>query len=682
MKRHQSVPDIRAGEAVNLQHLPDLEGDPLAKKVMDPAQLTPQTISDHVPMDTSKAGEDRVKLDPIIAQCSNARKATSKIEAAAITLDENFGKRFVVEQDIVGTLNPPGDREILRTYHGARISRGSTPINQVVSMTMDPATLKCVVCKDSHNIFKGNEPGVIMFSDQNFIPIWPEEKGECVPIVRVLDPSLSELGDLAMELLDCDPLPAGSVILIGSVSYLHKVGIQSYCHYWTKLVSRIGKRWPNINVGPLIPIIREKVPGGVAREVVEFAAWLARVYAGVVHGMSSSWGLVTIKVMELAVGHTQLANVETYTVSLPTGLDPNLGSTPLAFCANSSRSSILNKMDQEQIDGLLDAVSGTLGRELSIDVRINAANVKAGGDIQARKVILVGASVLKRAGECMAVNGTEVVDLCVPGWSITPDNVRELTDKLKGLDVQGPTVVVMDLFGNSVFRYIDYDGTESRPFKQGGGFHMPGEVTVVGADIMSKLLEMVMPILDAVPGQHYIVVAPPPRYLFYKCCGNESHCTNVSKDTHPGLLLSKTMAVRLTLKNALVHRFKGKIWITDTCDVLPEPAGLSIADRVEALRDVCGTDGVHFNQEGYVNLATNVMKSANDLLAGRIGNGGFKRPDTASVFSGSSRRFNWHGFSSPVGSERNDSFHGSWKSDRSRSKFTPYQHSRKPGWRR
>ena len=89
--------------------------------------------------------------------------------------------------------------------------------------------------------------------------------------------SLSELGDLAMEMLDCDPLPAGSVLLFGSVSYLHKVGIQSYCHYWTKLVSRIGKRWPNINVGPLIPIIREKVPGGVAREVVEFAAWLARV---------------------------------------------------------------------------------------------------------------------------------------------------------------------------------------------------------------------------------------------------------------------------------------------------------------------------------------------------------------------------------------------------------------------
>ena len=96
------MPDIRAGAAVQSQQLPHQEelASASTNKVMDSTSHSAQEYREQVPMDTTKGGEDRVKLDPIVVQCVNARKATGKIEAAAITLDENFGKRFVVEQDV------------------------------------------------------------------------------------------------------------------------------------------------------------------------------------------------------------------------------------------------------------------------------------------------------------------------------------------------------------------------------------------------------------------------------------------------------------------------------------------------------------------------------------------------------------------------------------------------------
>ena len=103
----------------------------------------------------------------------------------------------------------------------------------------------------------------MVFTDQNFPPYWrPAGESGCIAICRLENPTLHELVDLCLEMLDGSSLPDGSVLLIGSAAYLHRLGVQSYAHDWTRVVARLGRRWPNVRVSPLIPIFSEDAPGG------------------------------------------------------------------------------------------------------------------------------------------------------------------------------------------------------------------------------------------------------------------------------------------------------------------------------------------------------------------------------------------------------------------------------------
>jgi len=76
---------------------------------------------------------------------------------------------------------------------------------------------------------------------------------------------------------------------------------------------------------------------------------------------------------------------------------------------------------------------------------------------------------LKQVATHLRKFGVEIIDLCVSGWVINPSNVAEIKQKLEQIGVGSGTAVVTDLFGNSVFRFEDFDGSISKPIKVGGG---------------------------------------------------------------------------------------------------------------------------------------------------------------------------------------------------------------------
>ena len=137
-------------------------------------------------------------------------------------------------------------------------------VNQAVTMSIDPSTLKCMACSNEHPVLDGSgKPIVIFLADQNFVPMWEGQYENCgIVIIRVFNPTLQELLELLLEVLDRKSLPEGSLILAGSVSYLFRVGTSLYTREWTRVVARATSRWQNIRVPPLIPLIREDVPGG------------------------------------------------------------------------------------------------------------------------------------------------------------------------------------------------------------------------------------------------------------------------------------------------------------------------------------------------------------------------------------------------------------------------------------
>jgi hypothetical protein len=63
------------------------------------------------------------------------------------------------------------------------------------------------------------------------------------------------------------------------------VGTGVYSGDWLSIVSHTSEVWPGVRVCPLIPMILSAGPGPLARELSEFAAWLATVYDNNLLGM-------------------------------------------------------------------------------------------------------------------------------------------------------------------------------------------------------------------------------------------------------------------------------------------------------------------------------------------------------------------------------------------------------------
>ena len=70
---------------------------------------------------------------------------------------------------------------------------------------------------------------VLILSDQNFPAALPVSDGLCISVLRIEHSALSELSDMAAELLRSGSLPKGSLVMIVSVSHLARVGTATYC---------------------------------------------------------------------------------------------------------------------------------------------------------------------------------------------------------------------------------------------------------------------------------------------------------------------------------------------------------------------------------------------------------------------------------------------------------------------
>jgi len=590
-------------------------------------------------------------------QCMAARAASSQVEATSISIDATFGKEMVIEPEPVGSLNPVGDLDVKKTFHGARAKRGSDTVNQSVTMSLDPETLICLQCEKEHPFIQPDgKPVVIIVSDQNYVPIWPSTKcNTSVAVIRLANGGLHELADLLMEVFDRKNLPDGSVVLAGSVSHLHRVGVGSYSREWTQVVNRLGRRWPNIRVCPLAPLIREDCSGGVARELVELASWLSKVYSGSINGLRDLWNLCVTRTIERSAGQTALNSVESYTITVPSSLEQNALAKPTTYYSTSSRPSILYGIDQGTVSELIEATKSVLNRDFNIPVGTGGSTPASAPDTaileNVKRVVLVGASILKQLASSLAEEGFEVVDLCVPGWKITPESVGDLLKKLETAKLSQNTAVVFDIFGNSCTRATLFDGSTTVPLKGVGGFHLPGKVSVCSEEIFTNLLDITKPVIDAAAGTIRLIVPPQPRHLFDPCCSDRTHCTNMGDPAHAGTVLAANLKLRAVLKRKLGGTDNGTVWIMDTCSAVKNPGELPVAEKLAALKTVSARDGVHLTDGGSKIFAANISEVLQKLQSGALGKGHIVTTGTAAVlFSGGGGRRFWRGFSSPVGS--------------------------------
>jgi hypothetical protein len=244
--------------------------------------------------------------------------------------------------------------------------------------------------------------------------------------------------------------------------------------------------------------------------------------------------------------------------------------------------------------------------------------------------------------------GYEVTDLSQPSWLATAENIELLAGKINSLGLGGDAIVVLELFGNSTFRFRQFDDTMALPFRSGNGYHMEGEVGVCDDTTFQRLLTSVRPILDSVGSTYKILIPPLPRYLYTGCCTNKKHCTNLSEEDYEHKLLLATMHFRPLIKDSLLSTGIENFFVLDGIGaLLGIPAGENRGSASENLRDLnkyCAADGVHFNELGYANLAKVIDSAARGLISGTL-----TKARSASLSGTGKTSFFWRGFTSPNG---------------------------------
>jgi hypothetical protein len=253
------------------------------------------------------------------------------------------------------------------------------------------------------------------------------------------------------------------------------------------------------------------------------------------------------------------------------------------------------------------------------------------------KVILLGASNLGRCAARLRALGNTVVDLTQPGWIASKANVDKLLGELDKIPCNEKTILVYDLYGNSTFRFEQFDGSLSMPFNSSGKYHMAGNIVVCPLQVFRKIFENTSALLVRHKTVRSIIIPPLPRYLFTGCCMKPDHSTNINSTGYCTKLLTDMINIRNNLKK-LVSELGIRGHVLDSCCVTSCPTTANTLTRIDALRTVFAPDGVHFLPAGYENLVAAITSAP------------IRRPVLSPVSARTSKIYYWRGFRSAVGS--------------------------------
>jgi hypothetical protein len=456
------------------------------------------------------------------------------------------------------------------------------------------------------------------------------------------DATLPELSNLSAELFGDVRFPEGSVFLYGTASYLSRVGTGIYAKEWLTVIANAERIWPGVRICPLIPLILSDSPGTLSRELSELAAWLAIVYENNPLGMQVLWAAVVAAVETLSTGVTAMPHMDSYKTPLPKNLSDVAQLSSMTFCSVSSHLATLSGLPQDTLCELVRTLISTINRDFQTcsdpeNLLPRVTNTVETSSI-AQRVILLGGSNLGCCADRLRRLGKHVIDLTVPGWIASPDNISQLVTKVVSLGCSERDTVVADLYGNLAYRFEQFDGSLSLPFRSGGKYHMAGNIVICPSTIFKKMMENTAVVFSAVKNSQLVVIPPLPRYLFTGCCNQTGHSLNLNNVGHSKRLLSDTIGLRNSLKKFVSNLGLLNCRVIDTCCVTDCTATSDIDSRIDALKLVMAKDSVHFLSTGYDNMVNSIVRTCEDTLSAKP------------VAAKASKTHFWRGFRSVVGS--------------------------------
>jgi hypothetical protein len=94
------------------------------------------------------------------------------------------------------------------------------------------------------------------------------------------------------------------------------------------------------------------------------------------------------------------------------------------------------------------------------------------------------------------------------------------------------------LFGNSSYRFEQFDGSLSMPYSSNSRYHMAGKIVACPVPVFKRILENSAKLLAKSGAANCVVIPPLPCYLLAGCCQQPGHSSNVNSIGHNSTLLT------------------------------------------------------------------------------------------------------------------------------------------------
>jgi hypothetical protein len=473
--------------------------------------------------------KDKVLVYDAIKKSRGSNERASYLKGGAPHSDLN--------DELAGTFFNTGDGRLMITGMDCRMQA-----KQAWTFSFDRATLRCTEC-DLHGERpflrnKGDKSGgreVIILADQSFPPMLNcKDERRCIKICRLESGSLEDLAKEWLDMARNKEVARGTVVMLGSVSHMKRVGTVGYCEDYVEAARQIGLgHGGKVEVIPLPLLYLAGVECPLTiRVAAEVSSWCELNFKDEDWYLADSYRLAG---SVLSCNDESDAQLD-YSVmlALPGRAGPN-GQPGKRMLLRSEGWQLPKRIkpaspaqEKELVLSVLSELRGRLALDLCPEPVLDRSFRLPRSAKQQTDFIVIGSSNAGKTGRGLNRQGFNT-NICFSDmWRVTPTSVIQFQSKIKEVMSKTTTgALVMQMLDNSVFFGKKEDGTMLPALKGNDGiFHLEGDLVVAGKDRQMEILNMISPIMEMVREIPVVFITPMARYFKNGCCDEMPHISN------------------------------------------------------------------------------------------------------------------------------------------------------------
>jgi hypothetical protein len=476
---------------------------------------------------------------------------------------QNLYGGVVNNSSSLGSFEPCGE-----TWGAPPIEKQNFSSRQNISLNFDPVAMICKNCNEPHRLLAGGGAGyddkprdrmVFVLADQSFPAAVGPEGGGCMMVIRLEFGSPMELVDLFLDLTRGCQIPAGSVLLLSSLSHLADSGPAAYSadlNFAAIKLMRALRGGIIVLPGLVFPAAKISDPS-VVRGLVDILTWSAEA-ALVSDSACPVLKQCYLDLRDLLVNSGTGAAQTNYGMRLR--LPKQIGHLDFKkwdTCGPENLKDSTGPLPAKEVIRIINIATTELAVGLGLPY-IKVANLYGSQPPVldfGRDAVVIGASHASRLQEALKRVGSKARWLETRNWRPRTAAVDTLiTEMEKAIEGLEKPVLIFLLLDNGYFQTGCEDGSIIPHSKDvTGHYHVDGDLVCGPVECAKKLFQQIVPALRKFSNLDKILLTPLPRYIWGSCCPDEDHAANTREPGYQEEQMKSLDACQRLWRN-LAHR--------------------------------------------------------------------------------------------------------------------------------